>query len=88
MFSPHRNDSADLFRPLDLSSTFIAVFVVEEDLALAILAEESFLLLKFLGYCHTLSPRVEGLSMQRKYVDLRCLGINIDQISWRRFTIS
>ena len=88
MFSPHRNDSADLFRPLDLSSTFIAIFVVEEDLALAILAEESFLLLELLGYSHTLSLRVEGLTMQRQYVDLRCLGINIDLISSRPFTVS
>ena len=88
MLSPHRNDSADLFRPLDLSSTIVAVFVVEEDLALAILAEESFLLLKLLGYRHTLSPRVDGLTVQRQYVDLRCLGINIDQISWLPFTVS
>jgi len=75
---PGRNYSADLFRPLDLSSTLIAVLVVQEDLALAILAEEPFLLLKLLGYRDTLSPRVVALTMRRQYVDLRFLGINIE----------
>jgi len=88
LFGPHRNDSADLFRPLDLSSAFIAVFVVQEDLALAILAEEPFLLLKLLGHRDTLGPRVVGLTRLRQYVDLRCRGINIDQAQWRPFTTS
>jgi hypothetical protein len=77
-----------LFRPLDLSSAFIAVFVVQEDLALAILAEEPFLLLKVLSYRDLLSPRVVGSTILRQYVDLRCLGINIDQVQWCPFTIS
>jgi hypothetical protein len=85
---PGRNDSADLFRPLDLSSAFIAVFVVQEDLALAILAEKPFLFLKVLSYRDILSPRVVGLTILRQYVDLRCLGINIDQVQCRPFTIS
>jgi hypothetical protein len=85
---PRRNDSADLFRPLDLSSAFITVFVVQEDLTLAILAEEPFLLLKLLGYRDILSPRVVDLTIRRQYVDLRRLGININQVQWRPFTIS
>lgn len=45
-----------MFWPLDFSSAFIAVLVVEEDLALAILTEEPFLLLKFLCNRDTLAP--------------------------------
>ena len=89
MLGPRRNDSADLFWPLDLSSTFIAVFVVQEGLALAILAEEPFLLLlKLLDYCDTLSLRVVCLSIRRQYVDLRYLGINLDHVQGRPFTTS
>ncbi|MGA2626928.1 MAG: hypothetical protein ABSF63_07700 [Candidatus Bathyarchaeia archaeon] len=65
MLGPRRNDSADLFWPLNLSSTLVAVFVVQEGLALAILAEEPFLLLKLLGYCDTLSLRIVGLGIGR-----------------------
>ena len=88
MLGPRRNDSADLFRPLDLSSAFIAVLVVQEDLALAILAEEPFLLLKLLGYRDILSPRVIGLTVRREYVSLRYLGINIGQVQRPPFTTS
>ncbi len=52
-----------MFWPLDFSSAFIAVLVVEEDLALAILTEEPFLLLKFLCNRDTLSPRVVCIPM-------------------------
>ncbi|MGP8127316.1 MAG: hypothetical protein ACLP9D_05875 [Candidatus Bathyarchaeia archaeon] len=88
MLGPRRNDSADLFRPLNLSSTFVAVFVVQEGLALAILAEEPFLLLKLLGNCDTLSLRVVGLGIGRQYVDLRYLGINLDHVQGRPYTTS
>jgi len=47
----------DLVWPLNFSATTVAEFAVKEDFSFAIFAEESFLLLQFLGHGDTVGPR-------------------------------
>ena len=57
---PSSKDFLDFFRPLDLSAAIVAIFGLEEDLAFAVVAEES-LLLGFFLVLH-----VHGLQSVRK----------------------
>ena len=54
---PRGDDLLDFGGPFDLSSATVAEFAVEKDLNLAIVAEEAFLLLQFLGYRQTVGHR-------------------------------
>jgi hypothetical protein len=55
-FSPVREDPFNLRGPFELSATPIAEFTLEKNLAFTILAEESLLLLEFLGHGYTVGP--------------------------------
>jgi len=54
---PGRDDLLNLFWPVDLSATFVAVFCQEKNLTLTVRAEESLLCHQLLGHGNDRNPR-------------------------------